>query len=94
MHGHLVIPVILHRVKTAVSVPDDVYDRAEQAARRLGLNRSQLYTEALNRFLLGLETDPVTQRLDELADDLSDEHAARMSSAAARRLIDAGGWQW
>jgi hypothetical protein len=81
-------------MKTAVSVPDDVYERAEAAARRLGLNRSQLYTEALSKFLFGLDSDPVTERLDELADDLAAESGAALSTEAARRLIDAGAWEW
>ena len=81
-------------MKTAVSVPDDVYEMAEVAARRLGLNRSQLYVEALVRYLSGLEADPVTDRLDELAEGLAKESPAHLSSSAARRLIDAGGWEW
>lgn len=38
--------------------------------------------------------DPVTQQLDELAGDANDEASLSVGSAAARRLIDAGGWEW
>jgi predicted transcriptional regulator len=39
-------------VKIAVSIPDDVFAAAEAEARRRGLNRSALYTEALRQFTM------------------------------------------
>jgi len=65
-------------VKTAVSIPDVVFDAADRLAARLGVSRSELYTRAL-RSLLERESDhSVTVRLDDvyaedaggLADDL------------------------
>ncbi len=38
-------------MKTAISVPDDLFDAAEQAAARLGVSRSALYQQALALFL-------------------------------------------
>ncbi|MFH0908333.1 MAG: type II toxin-antitoxin system PemK/MazF family toxin [bacterium] len=34
-------------MKTAISVPNNLFEAAEQVARRLGLTRSKLYTLAL-----------------------------------------------
>ncbi|MDA8393215.1 MAG: ChpI protein [Actinomycetota bacterium] len=81
-------------VKTAVSVPDDLYDRAEQAAKQLGVNRSQLYARALAKYLQDIGPDPVTDRLNELAAEHTKERTARESSAAARFMIDSGVWEW
>ncbi len=81
-------------MKTAVSVPDDLYERAEQAAHRLGLNRSQLYARALATYLRDLGPDPVTERLDELAAEHAKERGPREASAVARALIDSGNWEW
>jgi predicted DNA-binding protein len=81
-------------VKTAVSLPNDLYERAEQAARQLGVNRSQLYALALTRYLQDVGPDPVTERLNELADENAKERAAPESSAAARSMIDSGRWEW
>ena len=53
-------------VKTAVSVPDDLFRMAEAAARRLRISRSQLYAEALAEFLKRRQTDAVTERLNEV----------------------------
>jgi metal-responsive CopG/Arc/MetJ family transcriptional regulator len=38
-------------MKTAISLPDSLFERAEQVARRMNLNRSQLYARALQEYL-------------------------------------------
>lgn len=38
-------------MKTAVSIPNDVYNSAEKLASRLGKSRSQLYTQALDNYI-------------------------------------------
>ncbi len=60
-------------MQTALSLPDDRYERAEQAAQRLDVNRSQLYARALTTYLQDIGADPVTERLNELAT----EHAKK-----------------
>ncbi|MEO9220415.1 MAG: hypothetical protein ABI251_01315 [Mycobacteriaceae bacterium] len=77
-------------MKVAVSLPVALFERADVSAGRLGLNRSQFYARALEEFLRSQGTDPVTARLDELADEMSPDHGA----AIARRLIDDGAWEW
>lgn len=81
-------------MKTAVSLPDDVYARAERAARRLGRTRSALYAEALREYLdrHQLEQNRVTALLDEVYDDKTDRTPA--GAEAGRRLIDSGAWEW
>lgn len=59
-------------------------------AWRLGLNRSQLYAKAIEEFLEEQAEDPVTRRLDEVADELGEGFGA----AAGQRLIDQGAWEW
>jgi metal-responsive CopG/Arc/MetJ family transcriptional regulator len=51
-------------MKTAVSVPDDLFRLAEAAARRLRVSRSQLYATALSEFLDRQQTNAVTERLN------------------------------
>lgn len=81
-------------MKTAVSLPNELYERGEQAAHQLGLSRSQLYARALAKFLQDMGPDPVTDRLNELANEYAQESTAPRSSAAARSIIDSGGWEW
>ncbi|MGH9066982.1 MAG: hypothetical protein ACRD0J_05780 [Acidimicrobiales bacterium] len=77
-------------MKVAVSLPDGVFQEAEALAERLGMNRSQLYARALEAYVGSQEDDPVTRRLDELADLTSGEAGL----AAGRALVAAGAWEW
>lgn len=52
------------RMKTAISIPDPLFDSAETLAARLGVSRSQLYATALARLLAEHAGNEVTARLD------------------------------
>ena len=56
--------VILAPMKTAISIPDELFVEGERAARRLGWTRSELYREALRRFLREEDSRSVTEALD------------------------------
>jgi metal-responsive CopG/Arc/MetJ family transcriptional regulator len=58
--------VILPGMKTAISIPDDVFYAAEELSRRLGLSRSELYTKAVTAFLQQQRTTGVKEALDAL----------------------------
>ena len=51
-------------MKTAISIPDDLFSAAERAAKRLGLSRSELYRRALAAFLERHSERLVTEALD------------------------------
>jgi hypothetical protein len=53
-------------MKTAVSVPDDLFYLAEATARKLRISRSQLYANALAEFLSRRDADAITERLNEV----------------------------
>lgn len=53
-------------MKTAVSVPDDLFRQAEAAARRLRVSRSELYAKAIAEFLSRQDEGTVTERLNEV----------------------------
>ena len=53
-------------VKTAISIPDDLFQSAEDLAKQLGIPRSQLYAIALKEYVKHCRTEEVTRRLDEL----------------------------
>src|SRR6187551_3736952 len=52
-------------MKTAISLPDDVFERAENTAKRLKLSRSELYARALSEFLSRHTADEVTRAINE-----------------------------
>jgi predicted transcriptional regulator len=53
-------------MKTAVSVPDDLFRLAETTARRLRVSRSALYAKAIAEFLERQHGDAITERLNEV----------------------------
>ena len=53
-------------MKTAVSVPDDLFRLAEAAARRLRVSRSQLYATAISEFLDRQQASSITERLNQV----------------------------
>jgi metal-responsive CopG/Arc/MetJ family transcriptional regulator len=53
-------------VKTAISIPDHVFEAAEQLARRLGKSRSELYSAAIANYLDQHRQEGVTERLNEV----------------------------
>ena len=53
-------------MKTAISIPDPIFEAAEQAAKRLSMTRSQLYTKAIQQFLEAHKDEKITEKLDEV----------------------------
>jgi DNA-binding transcriptional MocR family regulator len=51
-------------MKTAISIPNDLFEEAEAAAKELGLSRSKLMQTALEEFLNRRKAEDVTRRLD------------------------------
>lgn len=55
-------------MKTAISIPDKVYESAEKLARRLGESRSELYTRAVKNYIEKHQDTQVTEKLNEVYD--------------------------
>lgn len=55
-------------MKTAISIPDDVFSAAENFAHQSHLSRSALFTRALVEFLSRRRNEGVTERLNRLYD--------------------------
>ena len=53
-------------MKTAISIPDDVFRAADAAARAGGMSRSQLFVEAVKLFLQRRGDRGITEQLDEV----------------------------
>lgn len=78
-------------MNVAVSIPDELFDRADAVARSLGKSRSQLYQEALAEYLLRREDGAVTGAMDETLaglESLSDPWLRE----ASRQLLERSEW--
>jgi metal-responsive CopG/Arc/MetJ family transcriptional regulator len=77
-------------MKTAISIPDDVFEDAERLARRLGHSRSQLYSRALREFVARHEPDRVTTALDAAVPD--DPSVEPFVARAGRKVLEQIEW--
>ena len=53
-------------MKTAISIPNNVFEQAESLARKLKISRSELFTEAVKVYLKENHVEDVTSKLDEV----------------------------
>jgi hypothetical protein len=77
-------------VKTAISVPDEVFDAATKRARELGISRSEFFSTAARRYLDDLARSSLTDRINEVL-DLPGYHdeASELAASLNRRLLSA-----
>lgn len=78
-------------MKTAVSIPDGIFQDAERLARRAKKSRSQLFSDALREYVARHAPDEVTEAMDRVATEVGDT-ADEFVRAAARRVLDRTEW--
>lgn len=77
-------------MKTAISIPDDVFSEAEALARELKQSRSQLYSRAVREYVARHSSDSVTAALDSVcAEEPRDDIFAKR---AGRRVLEQSEW--
>jgi hypothetical protein len=74
-------------MKTAISIPDDVFRDAERAAKRLGVSRSELYTRAVREYLGERRDMSVTASYDVAFADGEDDAETFRREATRRALL-------
>lgn len=79
-------------MKTAVSLPDDVFRAAERHAKRTRKSRSQLYAEAVSEYLARHAPDEVTEDMNAVLDRIGDTTADAFVATAARRTLRKVDW--
>ncbi len=78
-------------MKTAVSLPDKVFEEAERYARRTKKSRSQLYSEAISEYLAHHSPDAVTEQMNNILDRVG-EGVDPFVSEASRRALKRTEW--
>jgi hypothetical protein len=62
-------------VKTAISIPDAIFEEAEQLAKLRGWSRSELYANAVTAYVKSERFSGVRERLDAVYGDHGDDSA-------------------
>jgi len=78
-------------MKTAVSIPDELYQGAERLARQTKKSRSRLYGDALKEYLARHAPDEVTEAMNRACAEAG-EAKHPFVSAAARRILEQTEW--
>jgi metal-responsive CopG/Arc/MetJ family transcriptional regulator len=78
-------------MKTAISLPDELFRVAEATARRLRVSRSELYARAIAEFVKERQENSITDRLN----SVYSRHPAKLDSALHRaqvKSLDKDSW--
>lgn len=80
-------------VKTAISIPDSIFEEAERVAKRRGVSRSELYATAVDQYVKSERFLGVRERLDAVYGHDSRESALDPVLAAVQLAsIDQDDW--
>jgi metal-responsive CopG/Arc/MetJ family transcriptional regulator len=79
-------------VKTAISIPDNLFEAADKVARRLGISRSELYQRAIARFLEQQSGDVVREALDVVYGKPSNRDLDPLIKAAGEHMLTDENW--
>jgi hypothetical protein len=79
-----------HGMKTAISIPDDLFADAEQLARQLKKSRSRLYGDAVREYVARHSGESITEALDRVCDEV--DCRSDFVGAAARRTFERSDW--
>jgi len=81
-------------VKTAISIDEDLFEQAEELAKTLKIPRSQLFSNAIQEYLLRKESqqllDDINQAYKKPPTAAERAHLSRMKTKLRRRVVD----QW
>lgn len=79
-------------MKTAVSIPDDVFAGAERLAQRTKRSRSDIYSAAVREYIARHSGDAVTEAMNSAIEQLGDAGADPFVSLAARNTLERIEW--
>jgi metal-responsive CopG/Arc/MetJ family transcriptional regulator len=77
-------------MKTAVSIPDDVFEKVERFARRAKRSRSEVVSAALREYMARHAPDEVTDAINRAVEEIDQED--EFVAAAARRVLEKTEW--
>jgi metal-responsive CopG/Arc/MetJ family transcriptional regulator len=77
-------------MKTAISIPDDVFQSAEELAHKLRKSRSEVYSRAVREYVARYSGDNVTDALDSVYREPGDSD--EFTNASARYTLRRTEW--
>lgn len=78
-------------MKTAISIPDEIFEKAEHLARRMNKSRSQLFSNAVEEYVDRHSPNHVTEAIDNAWSELSSKTDSFVSEAS-HRILENSEW--
>ena len=60
-------------MKTAISLPDQLFEMADSHASQMKISRSQFYATALEKYIAEIERSSVTEKINNFIDEYGQE---------------------
>lgn len=91
----VVIPGYTLGMKTAISLPDETFERVSRRANDLGMSRSEFFTRAAQRYLDELDAQSLTGQIDRALESIHDtDEAGAAAVANGFRVLEAVDDEW
>ena len=74
-------------MKTAISIPDETFERVEKSVAELGISRSEFFARAAKKYLDELEGESITAQIDAAIDAVGQDDSNEWAAAAGRRML-------
>ena len=85
-----VIPGYTLGMKTAISLPDETFDRASRRAKALGMSRSEFFARAAVNYMDELDAKSLTAQMDAALDLIGEtDESTELAVSAGRRVLGA-----
>ena len=73
-------------MKTAISLPDTLYEDAEKTAKSMGIPRSQLFAKALEEFIIHHKKESITEKYNEVYSQIFSNDSSKIESININNL--------
>jgi len=78
-------------MKTAVSIPDEIFEEAERLARRTKRSRSRLFSDALREYVASRTPEKLTRQMNAALAEVGEDNL-EFSGSAARLVLERSDW--
>jgi len=75
-------------MKTAISLPDELFLLADEFAEQTGISRSELYATALREYLAAQQRDGLTERINAACAELDTSLPEDLARITRRKLLE------
>jgi metal-responsive CopG/Arc/MetJ family transcriptional regulator len=79
-------------MKTAVSIPDEVFQQAERLAKRTKRSRSRIFSEALREYVERHSPDEITEAINCACAQIENQDEDEFSVSVGRRILERSEW--